>query len=112
MASTAAPYSAAPAVDHVPPISGWVRRFGPLVVVLMAVVVLVVSGQVGAASDDGASAAAAVVVVEPGQTLWDVAVATAGDGVDPRAQLEAIRAANDLSGAALPAWTVLVVPAA
>jgi hypothetical protein len=50
------------------------------------------------------------VVVQPGETLWDVAVASAPDGVDPRAQLEALRELNGLDGA-IDAWTVVLLPA-
>lgn len=54
--------------------------------------------------------AAGQVVVTPGDTLWDVAVANAPEGVDPRAYLARIRELNDLSSAAVPAWTVVLLP--
>ena len=56
--------------------------------------------------------AAASVVVSPGETLWDVAVATAPDGVDPRAQLRELMALNGFDSSGVPAWTVVLVPAA
>lgn len=51
------------------------------------------------------------VVVAPGDTLWEVAVATAEEGVDPRAQLAAIQELNGLAGGEVEAWTVLLLPA-
>ena len=51
------------------------------------------------------------VVVAPGDTLWEVAVATADEGVDPRAQLSAIQELNGLDGAEVEPWTVLLLPA-
>ncbi len=50
-------------------------------------------------------------VVEPGQTLWQVAVDTAPDGVDPRRQLHELRQLNDVDGGHVEAWTVLQIPA-
>lgn len=50
-------------------------------------------------------------VVEPGSTLWDVAVETAPDGVDPRAQLEDLRELNGLEGSEVAEWTVVLLPA-
>jgi len=52
------------------------------------------------------------VVVQPGETLWDVAVRSAGPGVDPRHQLQVIRDLNGLPhGGAVDAWTVVLLPA-
>jgi hypothetical protein len=51
------------------------------------------------------------VVVQPGETLWDVAVATAPDGVDPREQLRAVAELNGLDSSSLDAWSVVLVPA-
>lgn len=51
------------------------------------------------------------VVVQPGDTLWDIAVATAPDGVDPRDQVARLRALNHLDGAHLDAWAVVLLPA-
>lgn len=51
-------------------------------------------------------------VIAPGDTLWDVAVEHAPDGVDPRAFLADLRDLNGLDdGAAVPAWTVVLLPA-
>ena len=56
--------------------------------------------------------AAGHVVLAPGETLWEVAVRTAGPGVDPRAQLRDLVLLNDLDPAAAPAaWTVVLLPA-
>ena len=53
---------------------------------------------------------AATAVVAPGETLWDVAVRTSPAGADPRAQLDALQAANGLDGGAVAPWTVLLLP--
>jgi hypothetical protein len=86
------------------------RRAALLVVVfLVALATLVLAG-----SDAGAELADPVaghVVVAPGETLWDVAVATAPPGVDAREQVRAIQELNGLDGAGLAAWTVLLLPA-
>lgn len=51
------------------------------------------------------------VVLEPGDTLWELAVAhTPADG-DPRVMLESIRQLNGFTGDAIPAWTTVAIPA-
>lgn len=50
-------------------------------------------------------------VVTPGDTLWDIAVATAPNGVDPREQLAAIQELNGFDGSAVDPWSVVLVPA-
>ena len=50
-------------------------------------------------------------VVDPGETLWDVAVANAPSGVDPRTYLAEIRDLNGFASATVPAWTVVLLPA-
>lgn len=49
-------------------------------------------------------------VVTPGQTLWDIAAATAPAGVDVRDQLTAIVELNGFSDGDVPAWTVVLLP--
>jgi hypothetical protein len=51
------------------------------------------------------------VVVQPGETLWDVAVDTAPPGMDAREHLAAVRELNDLHGSHVEAWTVVLIPA-
>ena len=51
------------------------------------------------------------VVLQPGETLWDVAVRSAPPGVDASRQLADIRAVNDFGRGALDAWTVVLLPA-
>ncbi len=51
------------------------------------------------------------VVVAPGETLWDVAATSAPAGVTTQDQLEAIRTLNGFTGADVPAWTVVLLPA-
>jgi hypothetical protein len=50
------------------------------------------------------------VVLQPGETLWDVAVRSAPAGVDPRQQLDVLRRLNGFGPGALDAWTVVLVP--
>lgn len=50
-------------------------------------------------------------VVAPGETLWDVAAASAPDGIDPRRQLQAIRSLNGIADSHVDAWEVVLLPA-
>jgi hypothetical protein len=50
-------------------------------------------------------------VVQPGETLWDVSVATSPDDVDPREHLGAIKELNGLDGSHVDAWSVVLIPA-
>ncbi len=80
--------------------------------ILLVLIVLAIAGigRVGA-SADLEDRVAGHVIIEPGQTLWDVAVSTAPDGVDPRAQLTAIKDLNQLNASDVDAWTVVLLPA-
>jgi hypothetical protein len=87
------------------------RRIAALLALLLLIIVLTVAvGRVGAEAEL-ADPVAGHAVIAPGDTLWDVAVATAPDGVDPREQLAGIRALNGLDGATLAPWTVVLLPA-
>ena len=87
------------------------RRVSALAALLLLVIVLTVAvGRVGAEAEL-ADPVAGHVVIAPGDTLWDVAVATAPDGVDPREQLAAIRALNGLDGTTVGSWSVVLLPA-
>jgi hypothetical protein len=88
----------------------WRRRaVAVLALVLVAFLLTVAIGRVGAEAEL-ADRVAGHVVVEPGQTLWEVAVATAPDGVDARLYLAEIQALNGL-GTDVDAWTVVLLPA-
>lgn len=65
---------------------------------------------VGTGTAEPAAAVAGHVVVEPGQTLWDVAVGAAPAGSDPRAYLADLLVLNGFDGADVPAWTVVLLP--
>jgi hypothetical protein len=65
---------------------------------------------VGTGTAEPAAVVAGHVVVEPGQTLWDVAVAAAPAGSDPRAYLADLLVLNGFDGADVPAWTVVLLP--
>lgn len=87
------------------------RPWGAVVALVLAVTLAVVLLGGGDADAQLADPVAGHVVVEPGQTLWDVAVASAPDDVDARAQVRAIQELNGLDGAEVDAWTVLLLPA-
>jgi len=106
--------SPAPALRLVPaPRRAVVGRARPLVLLTAAVLLLAVlfgSARVVLA-DPVMPVAAGHVVLEPGETLWDVAVRSAPNGVDPREQLDALRRLNGFGPGALDAWTVVLIPA-
>jgi hypothetical protein len=90
----------------------YLRRRAMVVVVgvLLAFALTVAIGRVGAEAEL-ADRVAGHVVVEPGQTLWDIAVDTAPAGIDARQQLDDLRSLNGLSGAELQPWDVILLPA-
>lgn len=98
-----------------PPVSRatyWKRRAGVALTVLGVALLLVLgSGYGGAEADLVHPDIAGHATVAPGQTLWDVAVTNAPEGVDPRTYLSRIRDVNDLDGSSVPAWTVVLLPA-
>lgn len=88
----------------------WRRRAGVLAILLVLVMLLVgVIGQV--ASAELADRVDGHVVIEPGQTLWDVAVATAPTEVDARDQLARIEELNGVRASDVEAWNVILLPA-
>ena len=103
-----------PRLAVVPPA---VRR-GPVVarrlVAVLATAAVLAVGVVtiaGGAVDPGEPVAAGHVVLQPGETLWDVAVRSAPAGVDPRRQLDTLRRLNGFGSGPLDAWTVVLIPA-
>lgn len=89
----------------------WRRRV-MLVGVLLAVAFLATGlvGRVGAEAELEDKVAGHA-VVQPGESLWDVTVATAPDGIDPRDHLHRIKELNGIDGAQVDAWTVVLIPA-
>jgi hypothetical protein len=89
----------------------WRRRtLAILGLLALAFALTVAIGRVGAEAEL-ADKVAGHVVVAPGQTLWDVAAATAPAGVDVREQLAALETLNGLRAHELDAWTVVLLPA-
>ncbi|MFA9431192.1 hypothetical protein [Egicoccus sp. AB-alg2] len=89
----------------------WRRRaVAVLGLVLVAFLLTVAIGRVGAEAEL-ADKVAGHVVVQPGETLWDVAVATAPEGVDARRQLDELRQLNGFGSSEVDAWTVVLLPA-
>lgn len=86
------------------------RLAAVLFVVGLAVVLAMGAGAL-VADADGPTAISDTVTVQPGQTLWDVAVAHTADGGDPRETLARLRDVNGLTGTDVPAWTPVVLPA-
>lgn len=89
----------------------WRRRTGALLVVLTLILLLVAAVGRVTASADLQDQVAGHVIIEPGETLWDVAVATAPEGRDPRSQLDAIQDLNGIRASDVDAWTVVLLPA-
>lgn len=86
-----------------------------LVILLVVLTLLSIGALVrgdGAAAEAGlASEIAGQTVLRPGDTLWDIAVDTAPDGVTIGQQLRALRDLNGLRSDQLPAWTIVLLPA-
>jgi hypothetical protein len=79
--------------------------------VAAALVLVFAASGLASASGTGELAVAGHVVLQPGETLWDVAVRSAPAGVDPRRQLDDIRRINGFGPGAHDAWTVVLIPA-
>jgi hypothetical protein len=89
----------------------WRRRAVAVAVLLVVAFVLTaLIGRVGAEAELEEKVAGHV-VVQPGETLWDVAVDTAPDGVDPREQLRDVAELNGLDSSSVDAWSVVLIPA-
>jgi len=79
---------------------------------VVAAAVLSVTALVGSVvAGPSASEVIGHVVLQPGDTLWDVAVRSAPAGVDPRRQLDDIRRLNAFGSGPQDAWTVVLIPA-
>lgn len=93
--------------------SARVRRNRLVAVLFVVGLALVLAFGAGTlmADADGPTAIADTVTVQPGETLWDVAVDHTPAGQDPRATLDQIRDLNGLTGTDVPAWTAVVLPA-
>jgi hypothetical protein len=109
--STMSPQLREPVATDVPRAVYW-RRRAVLVVALVATAFLLTGliGRVGAEAELEDKVAGHA-VVQPGETLWDVSVATTPAGVDPREHLGAIKELNGLDGAHVDAWSVVLIPA-
>lgn len=91
--------------------SRWRRRVGAVLVLATLLVLLVAAiGGMGA-SADLEDRVAGHVVLEPGDTLWGIAVASAPDDVDPRAYLAEIKDLNGFDNSRVDPWTVVLLPA-
>jgi Tfp pilus assembly protein FimV len=118
--TSAAPFGAfgtpvQPAADAVRRPVRLTRR-GQLVVLLAAVVLLVVAFSVGRTASHADTAAPAgpaltQTTVQPGDTLWSVALRIAPDN-DPREVIDQIRRINHLETAGLRAGQQLLLPVA
>ena len=89
----------------------WRRRAAVLGGLLAVALLFTFLAGTGGADAQLQHPAAGYVTVEPGQTLWDIAVDHAPAGTDPRAYLATMRRLNGLDTAAVDAWTVLMLPA-
>jgi hypothetical protein len=100
------------AAIRVVPAPGRSRRRVTVAAVAAALMLLMAVALTGGVLDGPAQpVAAGHVVLQPGETLWDVAVRSAPAGVDPRRQLDTIRRLNGFGPGGLDAWTVVLIPA-
>jgi hypothetical protein len=76
----------------------------------VAFLITVAIGRVGAEAELQDKVAGHV-VVQPGQSLWEVAVATAPEGMDARRQLDDLVKLNGFTSSQVDAWTVVLLPA-
>lgn len=86
------------------------RRLALFAGILALAVGLALAAGGGFADAELTDPVAGQAVLDPGETLWDIAVANAPDGVDPRSYLAAIRELNGFESAAVPVWTVVLLP--
>ncbi|MDU0348430.1 LysM peptidoglycan-binding domain-containing protein [Actinomyces sp. MRS3W] len=107
-AAVAAASVSAPARSTAPALPAAMRRL--LVVgALVFAVVLALAGGIVASGFDSAPVETTTATVRPGESLWDIAVATgAGDVADTMAQIVDL---NDLTTSTLQAGQTLIVPA-
>lgn len=101
--------------SHTPRTTHLTRR-GRLVIVLALAALLFAAfslGRTGTQAATSTEAAPAVVhtVVQPGESLWAVAVRIAPES-DPREVIDQIRRMNDLPGSGLQAGQQLLLPVA
>lgn len=80
-----------------------------LIAALAATVAIVLLGSV--AAEPVAERVDGHVMVEPGRSLWEVAVETAPAGVDPARQLDAIQQINGVRSLEVDTWTIVLLPA-
>lgn len=112
MTATSRPQQSRPTPAAPTRMTYWKRRAGVVLTVLGIALLLVLgSGYGGAEADLVRPDVSGHATVEPGQTLWDVAVDHAPDDVDPRSYLARIQTVNGLDHSAVPAWTVVLLPA-
>ncbi|HEV2784868.1 MAG TPA: hypothetical protein VGV67_00655 [Solirubrobacteraceae bacterium] len=104
--------------DAAPSVPGGTRTRPPrarIVAAIVAVVLLSILVALNGAAHraDALDVTPSVVghaVVAPGESLWTVAVEHAPPGTDPRRYLAQVQELNDLEDAAVPAWTVVLLP--
>ncbi|MEX1163071.1 MAG: hypothetical protein WEB03_05775 [Nitriliruptor sp.] len=92
--------------------SAWRRRVGAVVALVVLAFLLTVGVGSVTAGAQLADPVAGTVTIGRGETLWDVASATAPAGVDVREQLDAISTLNGFDGGTtIEPWTVVLLPA-
>jgi hypothetical protein len=74
------------------------RRAGVALVVVVLSVGMLFAGGPASVSSAGGRRTPRAIVVQPGETLWSLAERYAGDGIDPRAYVDAILVLNRLDG--------------
>ncbi len=81
-----------------------------LAVILLALGLVLFGGAMGAEAGGGAPITGGHVVVEPGQTLWEVAIDNAPAGTDIRGYLADLQDLNGLHDGQVAAWSVVLLP--
>lgn len=95
----------------------FLRRRVMAVLMVLAAVAVVVGGLQSMtpsvpmiATQGGQIVIAENIQLQPGDTLWDLAVAATPPGQDPRVMLEAIRGLNGFTSDVVPVWTTVAIP--
>jgi LysM repeat protein len=86
------------------------RSLGPIAFALVLLALIAAGLHAGDNLPPTESGPAAVVIVQPGDTLWGIAIAYGPAGADPRATVTQIRRANDIAGSLIHPGDTLRVP--
>lgn len=86
------------------------RLVSVLAVLVLALALVLTSNAISAEAGGDLPPTAGHAVIQPGQTLWDVAVANTPAGTDVRAYLADIEQLNGIRAHDVDAWDVVLLP--